>query len=413
METAPSPEILRCTRCHGPVSSYRPSCPSCDLDFVVVLAAGPSGPDARAHAELILDSSLRVPISTVEELGRLLARERLRLGVGQSTAEIQSIARELSARGLRCQVELQGRPRPPQRKAEAPAPRRTFWRDLRIAVSGVVLTLAGLATYGLVITNRATDALFQERPPTHAGAVSQAPRPPAPPPTPPPPQLDLFTAKQAITSVHAPGGHGAAFFTNPHGRVMTSFQALGAGATHNDRIHLAGGEPPLGRRAEVQATSEADDVAILKSHSTTAHLRLGSALETKAGDEVHAFGWPDGWTLEATSGTLRHAARRHGDRLYLETDLPMSRVSAGSPLLDGRGRVIGIVTGRFGEQATSPSPWRSTTPRAARNTWCARPAPSSSVPAPRAPPWCSGSPARSRWSSKRSPEARRSAWRWW
>jgi putative serine protease PepD len=151
-----------------------------------------------------------------------------------------------------------------------------------------------------------------------------------------------------IVSVRAVGGHnrtGSGFLVDRNGDVLTS-STLTAGAT-GAAIEFS---DDVVRRATV---IDADDgVAVLRANltgvPTVVPLPCGESANVRVGDPVLALGDPVGHDRTLTSGIVsalqQQVTNSRGSTIanVIETDAPVSPESAGGPLLDAYGRVIGI-----------------------------------------------------------------------
>lgn len=159
-----------------------------------------------------------------------------------------------------------------------------------------------------------------------------------------------------IVSVHALGGHGhsastgSGFLVGRNGDVLTSssLTAGAAGATIEFSDDVV-------RRATV--IDEDDGVAVLRANLTgvpsVVPLPCGDSANVRVGDPVLALGDPVGYDRTLTSGIVsaleQQVTGSDGLRIanVIQTDAPVGPGSAGGPLLDAYGRVIGV-TGSAG-----------------------------------------------------------------
>ena len=90
--------------------------------------------------------------------------------------------------------------------------------------------------------------------------------------------------------------------------------------------------------------SEDDDLAILRIETTLPALSLayGTESEPQVGDLVLAYGSPQGLQGTATVGII--SAIRTG---WIQTDAQINHGNSGGPLVDRRGRVLGITSVAF------------------------------------------------------------------
>ncbi len=102
-------------------------------------------------------------------------------------------------------------------------------------------------------------------------------------------------------------------------------------------------------RAQVVGLDKKTDIALLKikpSHRLTS-LDFGNSDLLRVGDIVLAIGNPFGFSHTVTSGIISAKGRVIGTGPYdsfLQTDAPIHPGNSGGPLIDMRGRVIGINT---------------------------------------------------------------------
>src|SRR5206468_12768627 len=103
------------------------------------------------------------------------------------------------------------------------------------------------------------------------------------------------------------------------------------------------------RRAVVQGTDHATDVALLKIEATNLTvLALGDSDALRVGDPVVAIGNPLDYEHSVTSGIISAKGRKvYNDppfEDYIQTDAAINRGNSGGPLLNRAGEVIGVNT---------------------------------------------------------------------
>jgi serine protease Do len=88
------------------------------------------------------------------------------------------------------------------------------------------------------------------------------------------------------------------------------------------------------------------DLAILKIDNADTHaadnLQLGKLNELQPGDEVFSLGAPHRMTFSFGHGVVSYVGRAFQGISYIQTDLPINIGNSGGPVLDARGRVIGV-----------------------------------------------------------------------
>lgn len=100
--------------------------------------------------------------------------------------------------------------------------------------------------------------------------------------------------------------------------------------------------------AQVVGIDEETDLAVLKVEETgLPYLTLGDSDALRPGEMVLAFGSPLGLDNSVTAGIVSALARQlrpEDPMIYIQTDAPINPGNSGGPLVDTRGRVVGINT---------------------------------------------------------------------
>ncbi|GGK07736.1 hypothetical protein GCM10011583_44450 [Streptomyces camponoticapitis] len=151
----------------------------------------------------------------------------------------------------------------------------------------------------------------------------------------------------SVVSVGAGGSGGSGFVLDTQGRILTN-------------AHVVAGSSEVsvvlddGRRlsADVLGRDPAHDIAVLQTE-TTGGLRpaqVATGPGPAVGDAVLAIGSPLGLSGTVTAGIVSALDREvslgggGGGRTALQTDASINPGNSGGPLVDDRGRVIGINT---------------------------------------------------------------------
>jgi 2-alkenal reductase len=149
---------------------------------------------------------------------------------------------------------------------------------------------------------------------------------------------------------HAAQGSG--FVVSPQGYVLTSAHVISnAGGTPAKQVYVAfrDGDRVEG---EIVGIDLNDDVGVLKLDPEDHELRpvpLGDSSKVVVGEPVAAIGSPFGNTDSLAVGVVSSNSRsipsltsRYNVVDAIQTDAPITHGNSGGPLIDARGRVIGI-----------------------------------------------------------------------
>jgi len=145
-------------------------------------------------------------------------------------------------------------------------------------------------------------------------------------------------AISAVVLIFAGEGHGSGFLVSRDGYVMTDQHVIGA--AEHVRVRWPDGVEGVG---EVVRSDAARDVALIK---TDARGREPLPLRTdslRPGDSVYAIGAPleSRFQSTVTRGVLSAYRTIDGMR-YLQSDVTINPGNSGGPLVDERGRVVGM-----------------------------------------------------------------------
>jgi len=143
---------------------------------------------------------------------------------------------------------------------------------------------------------------------------------------------------------------GTAFLVDDAGRLVTNQHIVaGRGTT---TVQLRAGRDRVGAR--VVARDPRNDLAVIEvDRADVARLRplaLGDSAAVRVGDSAIAIGNPFGLTRSLSVGVISAVGRSirspGGGRIpgVLQTDAAINPGNSGGPLLDERGRVIGVIS---------------------------------------------------------------------
>lgn len=144
------------------------------------------------------------------------------------------------------------------------------------------------------------------------------------------------------------GRLGTGFLVDDRGRILTNAHVVG-----DDRDVSVAFEDGSERDAEVLGDDESTDLAVLQVEDVPRGLRplpLGASDALVVGDPVIAIGNPFGLDGSATTGIVSAVKRvieapdGFAIQNVIQTDAAINQGNSGGPLLDSRGRVVGINT---------------------------------------------------------------------
>lgn len=320
-----------CPRCGEPAALIGRVCPHCQGSLLVevVLDAPVADPRARYQISRSL-AALGPPAPDFSSAQRELASARPVLARG--------LTREAARRLLASAAELglEGQAVFPQKK-ERPESRIPPW-----AVAGA---LGSLLVVALLIAflggKEAPEAASEEgttlQPDAMPARISESrdARPLSP--------RELAELATPSTVVLRNGGSlGSGFFVKPD-LVMTNAHVVAA-EREPVAIVFSDGREVEGR---VMDRDTRLDVALVQVPSAAAEpLALGDATGLRTGDRVVFVGTPEGMDFTVHEGIVSHTARRLLGVAYLQIDANVNPGNSGGPVLDGTGRVVGIVTAK-------------------------------------------------------------------
>jgi putative serine protease PepD len=208
---------------------------------------------------------------------------------------------------------------------------RRWWL---VGMGAAALTLLAVLLATRLSSRRSTPTA---RPAVAERAAPSAPSPAAGSPAPAPREV----AAQVLPSVvvlRCKQQTGSGFFVAEH-RVLTN-----AHVTCGDEaldIELADGTKG---EAHVVAADERLDLALVETTLGAPPLPYTSAGDLAAGDTVMAAGAPMGLERSFNVGTLSNPRRVMLGVSHLQIDARINPGNSGGPLLDARGRVVGVVS---------------------------------------------------------------------
>jgi len=154
----------------------------------------------------------------------------------------------------------------------------------------------------------------------------------------------IGSAMPAVVLIETPGSRGTGFFIAAD-TIVTNAHVVSGNAYVS--LRLASGDRS---QARVSTVAPDQDLAVLRvssGHTAPATLPLGDLRSVRIGEEVIAIGSPFGLQNTVTRGIVS-ALRRSGTLVLLQTDAAINPGNSGGPIVDRRGRVIGVATMKSG-----------------------------------------------------------------
>ncbi|MEA2316324.1 MAG: hypothetical protein QOD44_513 [Solirubrobacteraceae bacterium] len=228
-------------------------------------------------------------------------------------------------------------PEPPPPAGEpAPRPRRRRRRALPATACAIAVTAVAAGGYAI---GAGSDAPPQSaaRLPASGGQLA-------------PTQINTIYARagEAVVSVQAGGGSGTGFLIDRDGTIVTNAHVVGSAS--QVRVRFDDNASPV--TARIVGKDPSSDLAVLKVDASAASgvtpLALAESNSVKVGDAAIAIGFPLGLDRTATAGIVSGLEREiqapNGFRIdkVIQTDAPINPGNSGGPLLDAKGRVIGV-----------------------------------------------------------------------
>lgn len=316
-----------CPHCGEPSALAGRVCPHCSGSLLVDLLSEASGDERSRYRAARAIAALGAPFPSFLEAQRALANPGSALTEGVTRAEARVGLASIESNGSRARLApvslariLREAEKVPRLSLAAP------WvlGGVLGAVAVVVILLAMWYPYGGA-----------------SGPAAQGPREQAPV------EERALTTREiarrtlvSAASLTCPRAGGAGFFVTPD-LLLT-----------NDHVLCPEGDPLTVRlrdgRAlpgEVVRHDDWKDLALVRVPGAAATpLPMGDATEVEAGDRVLAIGSPRGLEFSLAEGIVSHVERNVLGIAYVQFDGNINPGNSGGPLLDARGRAIGVVS---------------------------------------------------------------------
>jgi putative serine protease PepD len=155
-------------------------------------------------------------------------------------------------------------------------------------------------------------------------------------------------ASPSVVSVRTGSGSGTGFLVDRDGTIVTNAHVVGDA----DQVQVRFEDDGELHDAQVLGVDASTDLAALKVDASAAQgvrpLELADSDSVQVGDSAVAIGYPLGLDRTATAGIISGLEREiqapNGFSIdkVIQTDAPINPGNSGGPLLDARGRVIGV-----------------------------------------------------------------------
>lgn len=154
--------------------------------------------------------------------------------------------------------------------------------------------------------------------------------------------------KSGVVQIRAGSGSGTGFVIDSEGTIVTNNHVVGS----SKRVGVIFDDGAKTVEAEVLGTDVSTDLAVVRVNPADVDklvpLALADSDKVNTGEEVLAIGYPLGLDRTATSGIVSGLGRsikaenNFSIDKVIQTDASINPGNSGGPLLDGRGRVIGV-----------------------------------------------------------------------
>ena len=161
----------------------------------------------------------------------------------------------------------------------------------------------------------------------------------------------------SLNPMETPAGTGSGIVWDKEGRIVTNFHVIRAAS--GAKITLANKKT---YDAELVGSSADDDVAVLKIAAPKDELEpidLGSSDNLKVGQSTYAIGNPFGLDHTLTTGVLSGLGREMKSPTgrtisnVIQTEASINPGNSGGPLIDAKGRLIGMNTAIYSPSGAS------------------------------------------------------------
>jgi S1-C subfamily serine protease len=144
---------------------------------------------------------------------------------------------------------------------------------------------------------------------------------------------------KSAVSVLTDRGQGSGAFITGSGHIITNDHVISGASQIRVLTH-----DKLLRNAQLIGTDPSSDIAVLKITNTSyPRLRFEESSNVRVGEKVIAVGNPGGFDFTVTEGIVSAVNRKTtNNHLYVQTDVPINPGNSGGPLVNTKGRIVGI-----------------------------------------------------------------------
>lgn len=145
---------------------------------------------------------------------------------------------------------------------------------------------------------------------------------------------------------------GTGFFISDDGYIITVDHLLGS----SDYIEVLHYGSNTKYEAKLIARDKQNDIAILKIDAQTDFIPFANSADIKKGESITLLGYPLiqllGEELKATFGYINSLSGRDNDTRVLQIDNPSQVGNSGSPLINPKGKVVGMLVSILNQEVS-------------------------------------------------------------
>ncbi len=160
--------------------------------------------------------------------------------------------------------------------------------------------------------------------------------------------------RASVVRVRTPLGSGTGTVVDPRGSILTNAHVVRGHSTMLVETHEGELVP-----ARLLRQDPDEDLALLQADGPWILWRPIplAAVTPPAGDFLTVIGYPreEGWRVDHGLSLGAVEAGEEAELSFLKCDVEIYPGSSGGPLLDARGHLVGLVTGRLVDQPDGPS----------------------------------------------------------